>query len=238
MRMYFVGFGLTWVLGCSNPRNERLPTDVKTWSQNERLRKAIQKLPEPDKELLAAYAMRQGTASLFGAGSIPEGTTVEQAIETQRHWEAEQEKREAEGKLLAAKVNAEKEAQRRLMDSVLTAAVTHMEFIKSDFHAERYEDTIALELAFQNKSDRNLRGIKGAVRFSNMFGDHIKTINIALDDGIAAGKTLQWPGSVRYNQFRDEDRKLATTPLDKLKVEWLPTTYLFADGTSMNMPND
>jgi hypothetical protein len=41
---------------------------------------------------------------------------------------------------------------------------------------------------------------------------------------------------MRRNQFDHAAVKLADTPLEKLKVRWVPDVYLFADGSETRMP--
>ena len=121
------------------------------------------------------------------------------------------------------------------MNGVLTVAVTSMEFMKSNWQTGRYQDAIACSIAFENKTDRPLVGVKGTLKFSDIFGDPIKSINVAYDEGIKANSTAVWKAQMDYNQFMDEDKKLAATPLEKLKIEWSPDTYLFQDGSSMKI---
>src|SRR5207237_665397 len=117
-------------------------------------------------------------------------------------------------------------------------AVTSLRLVPSDYHASRYRDEFHIRLALQNKSDRDLRGIKGTVRFKDMFGTEINSIGLSYDDGIPAGKAATYAGTMKYNQFMDEDTRRASKSLDELKVEWIPDTYLFEDGTVLSMPTN
>ena len=123
------------------------------------------------------------------------------------------------------------------MNEAVVVAVTSKKFLPSDIYAQRYEDRIQLRIAFENKSGKELKGVKGAVEFRDLFGDEVSTIRIAVDDPIAAGQTYVWEGSKRANKFDHGDTKLANTPLEKLKVRWIGHTYLFADGSELRAPD-
>ena len=124
----------------------------------------------------------------------------------------------------------------RAMDDVLTVALTGKKVVPQDMEARRYHDTIAITVAFQNKSAKSLTGVKGQLVFKDIFGDTIKSAGLKVDDEIGAGKTYVWNGSMEINQFMSSDTKLAGIPQEKLKTVWEPETYLFGDGTSLKAP--
>ncbi|HCF58962.1 MAG TPA: hypothetical protein DFS52_13345 [Myxococcales bacterium] len=223
-------------IGCSDPYAQKLPASIDGLEKDEALKKAIQKLPEQEKALLGQFLLRRGLAQAFGGGGAEE-VTVRQAIDRQRRWLEEQAKQEAEAKALADRVKAEREAKRKEFAETLTVAVTSLQFVKGSFASRRFDDRFQITLAFQNKTARAFAGVKGTLVFADMFGTAIKQISIAYDQGIEAGSTATWAGEVDFNQFIDDDKKLASTPLDKLKTSWLPEHYIFSDGTAMKMPD-
>lgn len=233
-------FGLLAVLvvvGCYDPYKETLPSGpVKEWGDATAMKKAIEKLPSADADLLRAYVMRQGLAGVLTGQGIPAGTTIRHAIEDQKRFQEERVRREAEEQALAVKVAAQRAARTDEMNRVVTLAVTDVRFVKSDWQAGRYDDVIEIRIAVANKTDRDIAGVKGHVEFADMFGDGIKSIGLAIDDAIKANGTLTWKGSMDFNQFRAEDKKLASTPLEKLKVTWVPDTIIFQDGTKLTSP--
>ena len=235
MKAWVAGLSLLLLVACSNPYKEPLPADVKGM-EDKSFQAAIQKLPEEERKLLAGYVVRATLAEGFGV-KIDRAKTVGDAIATQRAWVADEAKKEAEAKALAVKVEAERTAAAKAMNDALTVAVTSKRFVASDIYAQRYEDLIVFRIAFENKSAKELKGVKGAVEFRDMFDDVIKTMALPIDEAIPAGKTYVWEGSMRRNQFDHDAVKLADTPLEKLKVRWLPDVYLFADGSEMRGPS-
>jgi len=235
MREWMAGLAVVMLVACANPYKEPLPSDVKGM-EDKSFKTSIAKLSEEERKLLGAYLVRVTIAEGFGA-KVERAKTVGDAIAAQRMWLVEQERKDAEAKALAAKVEAERAAAEKKMNDAVVVAVTSKKFLPSDIYAQRYEDRIQLRIAFENKSGKDLKGVKGAVEFRDLFGDEVSTIRIAVDDPIAAGQTYVWEGSKRANKFDHGDTKLANTPLEKLKVRWIGHTYLFADGSELRAPD-
>lgn len=223
------------LVGCSDPYGQKLPATLGGLEKDDALKKAVHKLPEQDQALLAQFLLRRGLAQAFGAGGAG-GITIRQAIDQQKEWQEEQAKKEAEAQALAARVKAEREAKEKEFADTLTVAVTDLKLVKGSMASGRFDDHFAITLAFHNKSARDFAGVKGTVVFADMFGTVIKRVNVAHDEGIKAGSTATWGGELHFNQFMDEDKKLATTPLEKMKISWLPEHYVFNDGSAMKMP--
>lgn len=231
-------FAATFALACSNPLNQPMPTDIKTAGDDKAFKAAVEKLPQDQRELLAGYVMRAAMAEAF-SGGVAKGNakTVGDAIEEQRKFIAENAAKEAEQKALAEKVTAAREKATKAMDAVLTVALTSKTVRPKDIHAGRFHDSVEITVAFKNNFPKDISGVKGRLIFTDIFGDKIKDVGLKVDDPIAAGATYVWPGTMDLNQFEASDTKFANTPQDKLKATWQPITYLFADGTSVTMPN-
>lgn len=229
-----VGLAFVVLGGCSSPYKEPLPSDVKGLEEKS-FQSAIQKLPDDDRRLLAGYVMRATLAEAFGS-KAERVKTVGEAIETQRTWIADEAKKEAEAKALAARVEAARATAVEKMAAVLTVAVLSKKSVPADIYANRFEETIAFRIAFENKTARELTGVKGDLEFRDMFGDKVKTMSLTVDETIGAGKPYVWEGSTKRNQFDDGSVKLGDTPLERLKIRWIPEVYIFADGTEVRMP--
>jgi hypothetical protein len=228
-----VFLGLT-VSACKDPYDYRISGDISQLQSDEGLKKAVSKLNVPDSVLIARYLMRVGLRQAFGK-QAPQDRTIRQAIDEQRQIEAASAAREAETRALAERVEKERAEAVRVMNEVLVVALTGLQYHDSDF-MHGVDAGFSVGFALKNKSNRDLAGVKGEVRFADIFNDEIKTIKLSIDDGIAAGQTVSWRGGLGYNQFMAEDKKLRFTAVEKLKASWLPKTYLFADGSRMDVP--
>jgi hypothetical protein len=225
---------------CSSPQDYKIPAESSQWKEDEGFKSALQKLPDEEKRLLTAYLMRAGLAEAFG--TTPPERTIGEAIENQKVFQAEKEAEQAaedaeqaKQAALAKKVEEDRQAAIAEARKALTVAVSSMKFIPSNFRAGTYQESFSLSIALQNNTKKDMSGIKGTVVFADMFDDEIKRVLLSVDESIPAGQAIQWSGSLDYNQFKSEDMKLRSTDLAKLKITWEPDTYLFADGTKMEI---
>jgi hypothetical protein len=225
------------LVACSDPHDTKLPTDISKWSET--VKPALEKLKPEEKELFAQYAVRHtmGAAmgGLFGikADPIPEGMTIGKAIEEQRDYVAKANMKEAEEKALKEKVEAERKAKQEEFTKLLSVVLVN----KKDVMREYGRRFVNLEIAFENKSDKDIAGVKGVLKITDIFGDKIVNLRWSNDTGIKAKQTMVERGSgMDINQFMDEHMKLWNTDYDKLKSTFEVSTILFKDGTKMDAP--
>jgi hypothetical protein len=143
-------------------------------------------------------------------------------------WKAEQEKKEAEQKALAEKA-AKEEAERikKLTEAVIVSC------FEKGFTKYNYEDYITYKFVIKNKSDKNIRAVKGGITFTNLFDEKISSLNFVYDQPIEAGTEITWDAQTDYNQFKDEDKTLRNKDLKDIKVVWKPEKIIFEDGTTL-----
>ncbi len=226
------------LFGCGpmDPKTTVLPSDISTWMTDTKLEGAVKKLGEEDKRLLLAYSMRAGMGQAFGGESIPQGTTIGSAIETQKAWEEAQRQAKAQQEALAAEVKKKQLESLKEMNTALTTSLMELKFVPSDFQAQRISDLFEIQIAFKNNTTEKMIGVRGTVVFKDVFGETIKRINLSNDGDIPAGQTVIYNGSFDYNQFMDEDVKLRNTERSKLTFEWEPDIYIFEGGKKLTMP--
>ena len=237
MIRFFLSIFCMVLMGCSDPHDQVLGPDPQAWARDEELLEAVTELPADEQELLKQYIARKLLGAVFsGSPAVsPMGVTIGDAIREQEAWAAQQAEQAAQAAALAERTKAEQAARRSAMMAVATVAVISTRLLKSNYRAGRYRDSIGMDIAFSNDGDKDIAGLKGALSFADLFGDPIKAIRVSYDQDIPAGESSVWNAEVEYNQFRDEDNKLAATPLDKLQVGGEPDTVLFQDGTSMTL---
>lgn len=220
-----------FIIGCSNPKSTQIPSDPDKWSE---LKPQIEKLSEEEQQLLAQFLMRKSMGKIVGGNGIETGTTIGDAIQEQKKWLDEKKAQEQAETELKAKIEAEKKAKLAEINKIITVALIKKEG-SSSFGSSI--DNIDIELAFQNKGNKDISAIKGITHFNDVFGDNIKSINLSYDDGVKANSTATYNGSIHYNQFMDEDKKLLNTDLNKLKFIFEPQIILFTDGTKLDITN-
>jgi hypothetical protein len=221
---------LVLFLGCaSDPHDYKIPTDTKAWEGDPVFKETMAKLTQEEREDLARYSMRKVLT-----GGIPADVTVSSALQDQKEFVAKAIADKAEQDLLAAKMKAEQEKKAEELRGALVVAVTDLQVFDAAFRGGFTPAHFAISLAFQNKTDKAIQGVKGAVVFSDLFGDEVKTIRFSYDEGVPANGTASWDASLDYNKFMDDDKKLGNASLDKLKVTWMPDIILFNDGSSLS----
>lgn len=157
-----------------------------------------------------------------------EGMTYRELLEDGKRYKAEQERIEAEQQAMAEKA-AREEAERvkRLQDAVMVSCY------EKGFYEGTYEDYITYKFVIKNKSDKDIRALKGMVVFNDIFDEKISALGLTYDQPIEAGKEITWNATTDYNQFKSEDRSLRNKDLKDMKVVWVPEKLIFRDGTTL-----
>jgi len=187
-----------------------------------------------ESRMLHGYIIRTGMAEAFG-GEAPQlvGRTIGELIEDQRLFEAEAMAQEEEQERLAAEARAKGEAIATELRKTISFSVYEKTFQASDIMSGRYSDYVVIKCAYENKSQKDVRAFTGSVRFTNLFGKLIFESGLTISDPVAAGEKGNWTGTIEYNQFVDEHKSLRNTKLEDMKVVWLPSQILFADGSTI-----
>lgn len=213
-----------------------VPTDPQKWDT---IAGDVKKLSDEDRALFGGYAVRMTVGSVMsgGKGAIPPGTTIGDAIKSQRDFLEKQKQDEVQANLLKAKVEAQRAAQIAKLNQAVTVALASLTVLPKSYDAGRFSDRLSLLIAVQNHTPKAISGVKGALIFKDQFGAEISTIRLSLDEDIApqASRSISGYGK-DINQFEDADNKLAVTPLSKMHVSFIPEMIVFADGTNMAAP--
>jgi hypothetical protein len=185
--------------------------------------------------LLSSFEMRRAASGMFGRGDAlsPVGKTVGQLIDDERKLQTDAKAREQEQQRLAAEAKAKEDAQAAELRKAINLTVFDKSFHSADIQSGDFEDRINLKCAYENTSGKDIRAFKGAIRFTDLFGAEIYTVNLTISDPVAAGQKATWDGSIKYNQFMREHQALRNAELANMKVEWRPASIIYADGTTV-----
>lgn len=220
---------------CSDPRKTALPADLK---QIEAIKPQIAKLPEDERGLLMNYVVRRTMSGLFTGGLTPPemaAATIGEAIAAERAWEA----KEVAEKLETEKRKAEAEAVVQNMREQVKAYVLNKRLeVQTGYNDMELDRKLHIAFVFENKSTKDIAGIKGRITAKDMFGDALSAFQISIDDPVKAGGNLTWSGSrsTRFALGGNKDEKLAELADDKYTIAWEPQMVIFADGTKMEAP--
>ena len=96
-----------------------------------------------------------------------------------------------------------------------------------------YQTYITYKFEYENKSDKDIRAVKGDVVFNDVFDDNIQTISLSYDKGIKAKEKKIYEASTNFNQFIPKDVRLRNKELKDLKILWKPEKIIFEDGSTL-----
>jgi hypothetical protein len=212
--------GITaFLFSCSSPMDKKFNEET----AKEDIKAIKSKIDSTELQLLAGSMIR-----LKFQDKKLEEMTYGEILEDGKKWKAEQEKKEAEQKALAEKA-AKEEAERikKLTEAVIVSC------FEKGFTKYNYEDYITYKFVIKNKSDKNIRAVKGGITFTNLFDEKISSLNFVYDQPIEAGTEITWDAQTDYNQFKDEDKTLRNKDLKDIKVVWKPEKIIFEDGTTL-----
>jgi hypothetical protein len=202
------------IISCSTPldkkyNEERLGDDAKEMKESG-------KLTEEDAQIMAGWIVRAKLKDEY-----LEGKTYREILEEAKDYKREQE-------VLANKAKLEEEEKRQRLGAALTVAL-----YDKGFEKHSYQEYLTYSLAFENKTDKDIRAFKGSISIQDLFDIEIKSISLTIDDPVLAGETFKGTYTTDYNQFMDEDTRLKSKDMDDLKVVWTPEKIIFVDGTTL-----
>ncbi|MDO9178628.1 MAG: hypothetical protein Q7U16_10020 [Agitococcus sp.] len=179
---------------------------------------------------LASWMLRSTLTDKASA----EGVTVAQALKQQDAWVIKQQEEAVVAAELKKKVEASRKQKQEEFSKLLTVALVN----KKSSLGEYGKRWVGLEMAYDNKSDRDIQGVKGILKITDIFGDKVMNIRWSFDSGVMAKQsTTEKNVGVDINQFMDDHMKLYTTDFDKLKSTFEVSTIIFKDGSKMDAPD-
>jgi hypothetical protein len=216
------------LLACGDPRSTKIPADL---ADMPKIQSSLDKLDSVDRGRVAQYEMRAHLGAMFGASPPPAGVTIGEAIDNQKAFVAAEAKVDAERKVLAAKVAAERARKLELMSQALSTTLIGLEVKQGAFMGS----LVYMHIAFQNRGAKPIAGVKGIAIFRNMFGDTLVTETVSYDKGIASNEVRQWR-QIAAAGLDPGERRLAETPIEKIKFSFEPSIIIFEDGTKLEAP--
>lgn len=120
-------------------------------------------------------------------------------------------------------VPAPKVAQK---DAPVTAQLLNKGFVEGKYG----QSQITTDFIFTNQSPDDIRAFDGVIFVTDLLGNHIIRINIAVNELVTKGSPLVWSGGIDYNQFLDRHQRFRNEPQENLKISFEVKKVLYADG--------
>jgi hypothetical protein len=106
-------------------------------------------------------------------------------------------------------------------------------FKPSNPSAGEYQDEIRFSLSIANIDAKDIRAFDGTLAFTDLLGNDIMSMKLAINDPIGAGKSIIWNGNLKYNQFIDAHQHLRNESRENLNVNFVFRKILYVDGTTI-----
>ena len=220
--------------GCSKPTDAVIPSDMAAWDKE--LAPELKKLPDADREKVAAYLMRAKLGEIFGGKGVPPGTTIGQALDGQKKFEAEQAAKHAEEEALKKKLEQERATAMEQLNKAVTVTLLSKSELPKNFSAGRYSEYQQFRIGVQNNSEKTMMGVSGEIKFIDVFDKVVGTVNFRISENIEPGKSANWIGGRDYNQFLDAHRAVWNLEEGKYTTRFEPEMVVFKDGTKLTVP--
>jgi len=215
MRQLFLILSLTILISsCSNPLNKKY--NDTTLKEDAKAIRESKKLSDEELDILGSYIV----GAKMGEKDL-DGMTYSEILKKAKDIKAEQ-------KALAEKIEKEEESKRQKFSQAVNFSLYNIGYAKAD-----YDDYLTYDVAFENKSGKDIKAIKGNLRITDLFDKKIKEFNVVFDEGIIAGETKKTSYTTDYNQFMDEDKEMKSKTIKEVKFIWTPEKIIFTDGTTL-----
>jgi hypothetical protein len=227
-RALALAYSVSLLIGCAQDPKQVKITDANKEKILEEI-KDMKGLTVDEARMLVVFTFRQGMGKTFGA--VPPsvvGKTVGDIIAEEKAFETDAKKREEQQAKLGTEAKAKEDARAAELRKAISLTV-----FKKGFQEVEYQSYITISCAYENTSGKDVRAFTGKVRFTDLFGKPIYESNLTISNTIKAGDKGTWNGSIRYNKFDAVQAALRNSELADMKVEWLPASILFADGTKI-----
>jgi hypothetical protein len=91
---------------------------------------------------------------------------------------------------------------------------------------------VILKCGLKNQTKKNIRGVRGVLRFTTLFGEYLCDLSLETTAAVPAGQSVSVEWKVGSERFTEEAlKKFEKLKLEEMRQLWYPTTIAFTDGT-------
>ena len=102
--------------------------------------------------------------------------------------------------------------------------------VSKGFEQGDFRSKLTLSFSFMNSTGKNVRAFDGRVVFTDLLGNEIMGVKVAVNDPVAAGQSIAWEGAVDYNQFMSTHQEMRNADQKNIKTQFVLSKVLFEDG--------
>jgi hypothetical protein len=215
---------LVFIIGCSNALNyevAKLTGEQRTLLQQILTADQVKKLDD--------WIDRN---SKYGKG-LPARVTVGQALQNQAEWLATQTAEKAKADELRMQLQARHAARQDEIAKLLSITLVS----KSNRIREDDRQFVAFELAYANKTAKDIQGVTGVLKLNNVYGDPVIDISWSFDGELPAKHiAVERSAGIYISRSVEPQMALWNTDFEKLKSAFEVRKINFKDGTSVSDP--
>jgi hypothetical protein len=110
--------------------------------------------------------------------------------------------------------------------------LTSKGFKDQNIRAGDFEANVTFQLLINNDTGEDIRAFDGNLTFTDLLDNEIFTGKLTINKPLMANSTLNWNGTLKYNQFIDTHNRLRNEQFENLKIRFTPRKILFANGNT------
>ena len=93
------------------------------------------------------------------------------------------------------------------------------------------EKKVVLKCGLMNLTKKDIRGVRGIMRFTTLFGEYIGDISLETTELVPAGQRVSIEWKAGADRFTPEGlQKFQKLKLEEMRQTWYPRTVVFTDG--------
>jgi len=96
------------------------------------------------------------------------------------------------------------------------------------------EKKFILKCGLKNTTTKNIKGVRGVLRFTTLFGEYIGDLVLESTASVPAGRSVTIEWKAEGKRFTKQGfEKFQKLKLEEMKQIWVPTAVVFTDGTML-----
>ena len=96
------------------------------------------------------------------------------------------------------------------------------------------EKKVVLKCGLMNLTKKDIRGVRGFLRFTTLFGEYIGDVSLETTELVPAGQRVSVEWKAGADRFTPEGlQKFQKLKLEEMRQLWYPRMVVFTDGTML-----
>ena len=213
---------ITLLFSCSNPLDTVYVKDSDPKDNKE----VFESLELEQRKLLFAAVMR----SSFDKEFEVEGKTFGEIIESQKEYNIEKERKEAEREAKEEQLRKEREAKLMALRNSVDVIVTGKRFNNAEYS---WDEALIYTFSVNNKAEKDIKALKGAIIINDQFDKELQRLGFEYEKPLLKGE--QKEVTYQYGIGISAKDKIKSVKLEDTKILWEPEIVIFSDGEQLSL---